>query len=255
MDRQKLLHPTSRKDQLDRNTTFLVTTYNPSNPPFKKILDKNHPILESSQYWKNLADLKIRHGSRRNKNLSNYLVRAKLPKLDQPKQDHSKRTPKCKRDNCKYCSLFNRVEQVQSHTTGRKYTCRQKVDCESNNLVYLLSCTICGMQYVGETLRPFRDRCREHFRDIEYSLNPSKAPPSWLKNEGTPVGMHWSKPGHSQTNMKINVLSLIGKDPKESSTTLYRKHVECQWIHKLRSMAPFGVNVHIHDPLASVGNF
>ncbi len=45
---------------------------------------------------------------------------------------------------------LDRVEMIMSHTTSKKYTVRQKVDCKSN-LLYFSTCTKCGQQYVGDT--------------------------------------------------------------------------------------------------------
>ncbi len=48
MNRQSLLIPARDPTPKNDSETFLVTTYNPSNPSFKKILDRNKHILESS---------------------------------------------------------------------------------------------------------------------------------------------------------------------------------------------------------------
>ncbi len=69
MDRQSLLKPKRDPPPKNDTDTFLVTTYNPSNPSFKKILDRNKPILESSIQWQHISKIKVRHGSRKNKNL------------------------------------------------------------------------------------------------------------------------------------------------------------------------------------------
>jgi hypothetical protein len=77
------------------------------------------------------------------------------------------------------------------------------------------------------------------------------APPSWVAKDPTPVGRHWGESSHSIDDIKINILALINRDPEDPHTTLYREHIEFQWIHRLRTMVPFGINVKIHDPLAS----
>ena len=42
----------------------------------------------------------------------------------------------------------------------------EKLDCKSKNVVYLITCRICAMQYVGETVREFGIRMREHWDKI-----------------------------------------------------------------------------------------
>ena len=44
----------------------------------------------------------------------------------------------------------------KSQVTGRKYHIRNNISCKIKNLVYLISCRECGLQYVGETEHPPR---------------------------------------------------------------------------------------------------
>ena len=54
---------------------------------------------------------------------------------------------------------------------GRPMMCRacdagmKNGECLSKNVVYCVSCALCGELYVGETGRPVRKRIQEHFRD------------------------------------------------------------------------------------------
>ena len=42
----------------------------------------------------------------------------------------------------------------------------EHLDCKSKNIVYLVSCKLCSIQYVGETQREFGVRMREHWDKI-----------------------------------------------------------------------------------------
>ncbi len=55
MNRQSLLSPARYPTHKNDNETFLVTTYNPSNPSLKNILDRNKLILESSTQYGNIS--------------------------------------------------------------------------------------------------------------------------------------------------------------------------------------------------------
>ncbi len=158
---------------------------------------------------------------------------------------HSLRIEDCHYKGCRYCPKLDRVEQITSHTTGKKYTVRQKVVCKSNNLVYIFTCTKCDQQYVGETKRTLGERVSEHLRDIRYTKHPTLGPPSWLNKDPTPVSRHWGQSSHLADDLKINILAFINRDPQDDHTTLYREHIEYQWIHRLRTMTPFGINVKI----------
>ncbi len=105
------------------------------------------------------------------------LSKAKIPKPRETIQGnpnhHSLRNEHCHYKGCRYCSKLDKVKQITSHTTGKKYTVRQKGDCKSNNLVYIFTCIKCGQQYVGETKRTLGERVSEHLRYIRYTKHPT----------------------------------------------------------------------------------
>ena len=44
----------------------------------------------------------------------------------------------------------------------------ENLNCKSVNVVYLITCKVCSMQYVGETSREFGVRMREHWDKIRH---------------------------------------------------------------------------------------
>ena len=44
------------------------------------------------------------------------------------------------------------------------------IACETFNVIYLIQCRLCNLQYIGETKRRLKDRFNEHRRPI---LNPT----------------------------------------------------------------------------------
>ncbi len=97
------------------------------------------------------------------------------------------------------------------------YCCLQYVDCKSNNLIYLLSCKRCCMQYVGET-----QRCWEYFRKIKYFAHPKLAPLSKRNKEAEPVPSHFGQRGHSVDDVQVNIVQFIRMDPNEPCTVLQK---------------------------------
>ena len=53
-------------------------------------------------------------------------------------------------------------DRFSSHVTGTSYTVNHRLDCNSRNVVYLISCKVCGVQYVGSTTTKFRLRFNNH---------------------------------------------------------------------------------------------
>ena len=71
---------------------------------------------------------------------------------------------KCNSRNCKTCSIFNESHTFTSTVTGRKYHLNvgEDVSCASSNLIYLLQCNYCKLQYVGQTCLKLRERMGGH---------------------------------------------------------------------------------------------
>ena len=115
---------------------------------------------------------------------------------------------------------------------NREYKLAKDVNCQTNNVVYLLECTRCKKQYVGETKRNFLTRFKEHLADIRH-------------NRDTPVANYFNLNSHktaaTQAQPIPTILSQIAGHPDR--TTDIRKNKEKMWIHTLRSTAPHGINI------------
>ena len=53
-----------------------------------------------------------------------------------------------------------------SKVTGKQKNIFCTVDCKSANIIYSLECSVCGLQYVGESKQPFHERLHEHISDV-----------------------------------------------------------------------------------------
>ncbi len=121
---------------------------------------------------------------------------------------------------------------------GRNYTGKQQVACKSNSLIYILSCSKCGKQYIGETKRTLGEKMSEQFIVIHNTKPLLMLPPSWLLKDPTPVGRQWGQASHSVDDIKINILAFIQQDPEDPQTALCRVHIEYQWIYNLEQWRP-----------------
>ena len=109
-------------------------------------------LLEKYKTSRDLTDAKLIFCQLRNKKQSNYLVRASTKTPDH-KQKHTDRNP-CKRSkNCRYryCPLLDTSGNITSKTNGRNFQSMKSMNCQSSNLIYAITCTTCGVQYVGQT--------------------------------------------------------------------------------------------------------
>ena len=133
--------------------------------------------------------------------------------------------------DCRYCPLLNKTGTITSTTTGIKHHCMVKVSCRSSNLVYAITCTRCGLQYVGQTLLRLKDRFVGHLGDINNG------------NMDKPISAHFAHDGHNGLkDMSISILEFIKKPPRSPQSITIRSRVERNWTHQLRTLAPQGLN-------------
>ena len=213
-DRHSLLHPPApptQPVQAEQNL-FCVVTYHPCNPPILDIIKSNWKILECTPTLKCISDKEPKIGFKRNPNLRNLLVHSKVSYPPIPTRTTGG-PPKpgkiCSKTNCPYCSTLDKGGACRSFVTSQKYIVPSKISCKLNNLVYLFSCTRCGLQYVGETYRTLAERLSEHLRDIRHEANPDSAPPSVIQKGPSTVARHFGRAPHSQADLKVQILELI----------------------------------------------
>ena len=114
----------------------------------------------------------------------------------------------CKHTICRFCPKIKPSGRITSHSTGLEFDCMKKVSCRSSNVIYCVSCTRCGLQYVGQTLHRVKDRVSEYFTSID------------IYDQTKTVGRHFSQPNHN--GLFDMVISVIKKPPKVKRQLLSR---------------------------------
>ena len=219
---------TSKKP--DDLSFYLVVTHNPANPPINEIVRKNWTLVEKSKTTRFLTDANLIFGTRRNKNLSDQLVRAST-KTTQTNLI----PPICNRTkSCRYCPKINKSGTLISTTNGRKYQSMKKVTCQSSNLIYVITCKTCGTQYVGQTKNRLLTRFQGHVYDI-------------TQNNDTIVARHFNScPSVNPLlydGVEIIVISFIPSHPDSRDAKQHRDREEKRWMHRLQSITPLGLNL------------
>ena len=168
----------------------------------------------------NICESALRH----NKNLSDSLVRASTRTMT----EKSKRIDKapCKRPKtCRYCPKLNLSGKIRSHTYERDFPCKVNANCRSENLIYLITCATCGIQYVGQTKNRILTRFQGHYQDIK-------------TNNDTTVVRHLNKccTKNGQTSdISISVLNFIHQQSHTLASQLTRDTEEKHWMHQAPS--------------------
>ena len=102
------------------------------------------------------------------KNIGDILVRAQL--TNSTDTSNSRPTPgsfRCNNRNCTTCPYIEHGRnQYTFHSTGETHHIKSHITCETFNVIYLIQCRLCNLQYIGETKRRLKDRFNEHRRPI-----------------------------------------------------------------------------------------
>ena len=214
--RSQTLIPQTRSKQNERPVAVL--TFHPHNLPVKNILIRNFHILQSDPKLREVFPRPPLIAYKRDANLRDCLVRAAVPK-DRPSLPPG--TSPCGIKKCKTCQHIDPSRTI----VGPKgsFSVKAAYNCQTENLVYVLSCTLCKKLYTGETYRRLDDRFSEHLRSMRLGYSD-------------PVGAHFNSPQHSFQHARIAVVwQNHGSGP-------YRLYMESKVIARLGTRVPDGLN-------------
>ena len=145
------------------NQILFATTYNPMLPNMRSVIKKHLPILHSDTNLKNIfPENSICTVFKRNRNLKEILSPSLYTKCKNDKKTNIIK-------NCGKCDICKKILISDSSfickVTNKKYHIKNDFDCNSMNVIYLISCTNCNEQYVGSAI-DFKKRFRIHKSDI-----------------------------------------------------------------------------------------
>ena len=147
-------------------------------------------------------------------------------------------------NGCKLCFCLSLKEQFVSSSSHRIYSSVipnniTHVDCCSKNVIYLLTCRKCRLQYVGETIQPIKDRICKHNSCIK----------NWKGDHGCRIlTEHFSQGNCKGATFSVNIIEKLPGDGRgddgsiDPSDARLRRKKERDWMRKLRTVYPFGLN-------------
>ena len=130
----------------------------------------------------------------------------------------------CRKPRCKTCKHLREGDKFTSNVTGKTYSVQsrnQVMTCETKNVIYVISCCRCGIQYVGETSQMLRQRMNNHR--------------SRLKKVGVQyLYKHYCNAGHSEDDITIMPIEEVDVSDKHVSSTSERLQREQYWYRELK---------------------
>ncbi len=201
----------------------LITTFHDANPNFNSILKKNFNIISNSSHLKTLLSQPPKVVYRRAPNIKSLLVKSKI-NAQKINFVGSRGCCNNRLSRCQICKQIPHIKQFTSRDKSFNFEIRGNYDCDTPNAVYIFECTICNMQYVGETQNTFRERFNNHksrfYTDIYHTDTCSHT---------SPLAAHYLNTKHHFNNLNAFVVKAGFSDHIE------RKCFESFLIHKLNS--------------------
>ena len=146
----------------------------------------------------------------------------------------------CGSVRCKTCKHICQGNTFVSNITRRNYSVvsyDSTMNCATENVVYLIACRKCGVQYVGETSQKLHSRFNNHRNRLKSMANLY-------------LYQHFSSDGHTEDDMCIMPIEKVEDLGSRSAATSKRLEREDYWCRELCTYYPYGLN----DNIRGVGN-
>ena len=223
-----------RQEKSIAKKSFFVTEYEPSFPNIHAVWRKHDHLLKNDEELRRIfpngsKDFQVTY-KRGAKNIKEWLASPLLNTMEGT-DDRKFSCEKCPK-NCVDCTyLEKKGEYFYSTSLKRRFKIRQNVNCESQNVVYLVTCKKCKIQGVGETTN-FKKRMANYrtcIRNHKISCNIDK---HFVESED-----------HSLNDFDVQIICMLERPPKKKKDLQVRlKQFEGYWQVKLCTLIPYGMN-------------
>ena len=200
-----------------------VIEYNNSLPNIGEIVNKYWDLfkLSKSDAVRALHEYRPVVAFKRPKNVKDLLVNTQFHKSC---EQHISR--KCNRSRCTHCCNIVESDSFSSSQYNTQFKLGFDTKCNSSDVIYLITCKKCKMQYVGQTSQQVGKRMNSHRYDINNYVDPAFS---------TYVATHFNEQTHSLQDFSFMPIDVI-------HNSMDRLMKETYWIHKLGTVYPNGMN-------------
>ncbi len=156
--------------------------------------------------------------------------------------DSTPKIIKCKKNGCKMCMDLSERPRIISTITGKQYLTKSstpELKCQTENVIYLVTCKGCKVQYVGQTVQPLNKRFNNHRANIR---NCKGASNSMVLSRHFSEGDCKGKEFDVQIVEKIAGNGRLGNGGINEDIRKFREHREEYWIKELQTVFPYGLN-------------
>lgn len=260
-------HALKRRMKSGDTPLIFSTRYTDSVRLVKQIVLEHFELIQQIPGLRRVFPNKPMFAFKKNKNLRDLIVRAKLTPIEAPTEpestidsdpqteqrviaqtrekprsypwnlfDHQQRVKKCKQRGCPLCPKLLTCGFATSTAHKRKFQVlpgTTPMNCKSKRVVYLIQCNKrgCKMQYVGQTMRELRVRIAGHHNPAYPQL----------------VTKHFMGNPHHFSDLTVLPLEKISDAVNSFEAERLLQAAESLWIERLHTIIPRGLNVVLRE--------
>jgi hypothetical protein len=130
----------------------------------------------------------------------------------------------CSHKLCKCCKHIVQTSTYHDSSYTTEFSIDGAFNCNSTDVIYIISCQYCNKLYVGQTSKMVKERLTNHRSDIKLGKN-------------TAIAIHFNEPHHNINHLKITPIADLSIHPPQD-----RLHIEYNFMKKLDTFYPSGIN-------------
>ena len=147
----------------------------------------------------------------------------------------------CGKGKCVYCALLSKSQgsTFQSISNKRTFKIRQKINCQSKNVIYLITCKRCNIQGVGHTTN-FKKRISNYFSHIKQGHKYCEIATHFIENHKDT----WKEDYTNNDDFLIQGIAKLKHPPRSKEQITERLwDFEGYWQMELSTIHPNGLNI------------
>lgn len=221
-----------RKREKKRHAPMFITQYSRCAQEIKPILHKHWHIIQTDESLRGIFSDPPQVVYSRGKNLRDRLVHSDL--IPVKARNTGRLAPikpgnyKC--NSCAQCNSTHKCHQFKHPRSGKNIPIKGVITCSTTGVIYLITCP-CGKVYVGKTTRQLKQRIAEHRSTIR------------RKDDTYPLACHFMEMEHTVASLRYIGIEKVETPRRGGDLDRILLQREAEWIHRLDSLAPRGLNV------------
>jgi hypothetical protein len=176
------------------NRPVFAMTYDPRLPSIQNIQAKHwRSMTAQDPYLASVFPQPPLTAYRRQRNIRNYIIRAKVPVISKRNTRRNFNGMKKCGKNCTACPYIKEGNTIKNNSF--EYKINKQANCNTYNIIYVIQCKKdnCRLSYVGQSGRSLKARLGDHRGYIVNNVT-SQA-----------TGAHFNSPGHSLSDLTVTI--------------------------------------------------